>query len=91
MLVARDRGKWDQYGVKPLMLAPTPYAPLADLMVDDLNANLDWEIDHQSPAGSWVPTWAWGQYEDVWPEAALEWQGILTVKMLRSLKAFGRI
>jgi len=92
LIVTKDSAKWSTYCVKPLTLAPTPYSPLADVLDPaDISANLEYEIQHQSPAGSWAPTWAWGQYPETWPEANLEWQGILTVKMLHTLKSYNRI
>ena len=35
--------------------------------------------------------WTWGRFDTEWAKAKVEWQGQLTVKLLRSLKAFGRI
>jgi hypothetical protein len=90
-LVTREPAQWSAYSVKPLTLAPTPYSPLTDLLEDLLPMNLDHEIEHQSPAGSWLPTWSWPTYRETWPEVSLEWQGYLTVKTLHTLQAFGRI
>ncbi|MCY2951574.1 MAG: hypothetical protein NTU53_06305 [Planctomycetota bacterium] len=90
-LVTRDPAQWSTYSVKPLTLAPTPYSPLADLIDPaDISANLNYEIQHQSPSGSWLPTWTWNQYLETWPEASLEWQGHLTVKTLHTLHAYNR-
>ncbi|MBS3784431.1 MAG: hypothetical protein KGY78_08300, partial [Anaerolineae bacterium] len=62
------------------------------ILWDDLQRNLNYEIDHQTSAGSWEPTWTWGPlYPDAWAKAKLEWRGHLTLEMLATLRAFGRI
>jgi hypothetical protein len=90
--VAVDPASWRSYGAKPLTLAPTPDAAFAPTLRDALERNLDFEIESQAPDGSWRPSWSWADaYPEAWSVAAVEWAGALTVGMLRSLKAFGRI
>lgn len=90
--VARDAQSWDQYGLKPLAIAPTPSAPFASQLSGVIEENLDYEIERQMNDGSWVPPWTWGDsYPEAWPHAKRAWQGVITVNNLRSLKAFGRI
>ena len=65
---------------------------MADLLQDDLQAQLDYVIDRQTAQGTWEPTWTWGDfYPQVWEQAELEWRGHLTLETLTSLHAFGRI
>ena len=90
--VARDPAQWSGYSAKPLRLAPTPDSPLAECLARETAANLDWEIDQQSTDGSWQPNWTWqGQFPAAWEGARREWQGELTLRALRSLRAFGRL
>lgn len=88
----RDVDQWGSYCVTPLKVAPSPHALGADLIADALQAHLDYQIGHQSPQGTWDPTWTWGSsYPDVWKQAQLEWRGHLTLETLMALRAFGRI
>jgi hypothetical protein len=90
--VTRDPRQWGSYCIRPLKLAPTPHSLVADLLWDDLQVNLDYEIDHQTAEGTWDPVWTWGDlYPDVWERAKLEWRGHLTLNMLTTLGAYGRI
>lgn len=91
-VVSRDPEQWDSYCISPLKIAPTPQSPVADLIWDDLQAHLDYQIEHQSPEGSWDPVWNWAEsYPEAWEQARIEWQGHLTLETLTSLRAYGRI
>ena len=90
-VVAFDEESWGSYGLKPYWVSETPQSPLLSSLGDAAVRSLDFEIKNQGDDGSWAPNWAWGQFEDVWPKAKKEWQGQLTVKVLRALKAFGKI
>jgi hypothetical protein len=90
--VIRDPAAWTSYCAKPLKLAPFPDSPLAECLVSETARNLDWEIEQQQADGSWRPNWDWqGQYPDAWELARREWQGETTLRVLRSLRAWGRI
>jgi len=89
--VVIDPAQWTGYGVRPLWAVTGPESPLMESLSEAVNAQLDFEIGQQSADGSWHPFWNWGQYEKEWESAKLEWQGLLTVRLLRSFKAFGRI
>jgi len=89
--IETDPAQWTGYGIRPLSAAPDPASPLMEPLGDAVNAHLDFEIGRQSPDGSWHPFWSWGQFEDEWETAKVEWQGEITSKLLCSLKAFGRI
>jgi len=91
-VVVRDRDQWSEYCLTPLRAAPTPELVGAELIEDALQDHFDFVIETQSDEGSWDPTWAWGgAYPEAWEEARREWQGILTLETLTSLRAFGRI
>jgi hypothetical protein len=90
--VIRDPAAWSSYCAKPLKLAPMPDSPLAECLASEIPVNLDWEIDQQLPDGSWAPGWDWqGAYPAEWRLARREWQGELTLRALRSLRAWGRV
>jgi hypothetical protein len=91
-IVVRDPQAWAGYAAPPLKLAPTPTAPLADLLAEDLQVYLDYLIEQQTLEGTWEPTWSWGEsYPQDWTQAKREWRGILTFDTLVSLRAFGRV
>jgi hypothetical protein len=91
-VVARDPQAWAGYAAPPLKLAPTPKAPLADLLADDLQTYLDYLIEQQTPEGTWEPTWSWGEsYPEDWAQAKQEWRGLITLDTLIALRAFGRV
>ncbi len=93
VLVSHDPDSWGEHGVQPLDLAPTPDAPLADLFDPELlQANLDFLIEQQQADGSWPPAWSWAAKDaKAWAAAEREWKGILTVKALTTLRAYGRL
>ena len=92
IVVSRDPQEWDSYCAPPLKVAPSPQSIVADLLWDDLQVHLDYQIDHQTPEGTWDPVWTWGEfYPDVWEQARREWRGLLTLETLTALHAFGRV
>jgi hypothetical protein len=91
-VVSRDPQEWASYSAPPLKVAPSPHSLIADLLWDDLQVHLDYQIDRQTPAGTWEPTWSWGDfYPGVWEQARREWRGHLTLEALTALQAFERI
>ncbi len=91
-VVIRNPEQWDSYCISPLRLAPSPQSVVADLLWEDLQANLDHVIDHQTAEGTWDPAWTWGDfYPDVWEQAKMEWRGHLTLNALTTLRAYGRV
>jgi hypothetical protein len=90
--VSCDPQEWGGYVATPLKVAPTPDALVADVLQDGLEEYLNYQIDHQTPEGTWEPTWTWGDfYPDVWEQTKREWRGARTLETLTALKAFGRI
>lgn len=90
--VIADPGQWANYCLTPLRAAPRPTSLGAGAIRSVLDAHLDWTIDHQATDGSWSPTWTWfGNHPDAWLVASQAWRGILTLEMLLSLRAFGRL
>lgn len=91
-IVSQNPEKWTEFAIKPLWLAPAPHAPLAAVLWDAAQENLDFEIDHQNEDGSWSPLWSWGDADpENWKMAEREWKGVLTLAMLRTLRDYGRI
>jgi len=91
-VVERDPAAWDSYCISPLKLVSSPDSLVYDLLAEDVQANLDYQIAHQTEAGTWEPTWTWGDaYPEAWAEAKREWRGELTLSMLETLDAFDRI
>jgi len=90
--VSLEPADWESYTITPLKVAPTPASPVADLVGDGVEAYLDFELTQQRDDGGWEPVWSWaGHYPDVWPQAAVEWRGELTLEMLLALRAWGRL
>ena len=90
--VSCDPQEWGGYVATPLKVAPTPDSLVADELRAGLEMYLDYQIDHQTPEGTWEPTWTWeGSYPDVWEQVKLEWRGELTLGTLTALRAFDRI
>jgi hypothetical protein len=90
--VSQDQQEWAGYCAAPLKIASSPQSLVADILWDGLQAHLDYEVDRQTPEGTWEPTWKWDEvYPDAWERAKVEWRGHLTLETLTSLRAFGRI
>lgn len=91
-VVVRDPAKWSSYCITPLRIVPSPQSFGAELIHDELQRHLDYQILQQTPEGTWEPVWSWeGAYPEVWAQAQLEWRGRLTLETLTQLNAFGRI
>jgi len=91
-IVSRDPQQWSSYCIAPLKLATSPRSIVADLLGEALQAHLDYQIEHQTPKGTWEPTWSWGKfYPEAWEQAKQEWRGSLTLDTLTTLRAFDRI
>lgn len=91
-VVVRDASKWSSYCITPLRIIPAPQSLGADLITDELQMHLDYQIAHQTQDGTWDPTWSWGgAYPADWEQAKLEWRGVLTLEALSQLRAFRRL
>lgn len=91
-VVAREPDQWEGYGLKPLMVVTSPDAPFAQMLAQETNLNLDYEIGCHQEDGSWAPNWSWSDaFPEAWPEAEREWKGVLTVETLKTLRNFGRL
>lgn len=95
LVATTDPEQWGGYGLMPLWLAPTP-APgshAAQALGEALlHQNLDYEIDRQHDHGQWDPTWDWGpDSRAAWEMAKPDWQGVLTLQTLLTLRAYDRI
>ena len=76
---------------KASWLAPHPVSIFAKLYPEKLDKLYDKEIEKQSDDGGWWPEWQWGQFEDDWKIAKLEWAGRLTTDCLIALKEHDKI
>ncbi len=92
-VVESDPAQWSSYGLRPLDVAPSPRAPLADVIgAAAIQANLDYEVEQQLPDGSWALSWSWGgAYPDSWGQAERDWKGHLAVIKLKTLRDYGRV
>ena len=89
LTVARTEADWEGYGLKPIVLSPSPESPFADVLCDAIERNLDYEIEHQQSDGYWPTTWSWPG--EAWEDAECEWKGILTLRTLVALRDFGQL
>ena len=90
--VAREPADWEHYGLQPLSVISSPTSPLAPLLGEAIDRNLDYLIAHQGADGAWGPSWTWGDlFPETWPAAEREWKGVITVSTLRKLQTFGRL
>jgi hypothetical protein len=82
--------EWQGYVATPLTFIwslDSPFAGVFDeqLLLEDAARLRRQCIDNTH----WEPTWEWGQCDEDWATARLEWSGKLTVENLRLLSAFG--
>lgn len=90
--IATDRATWSDYGLRPLEVITSPESLFLPGYEDAVADNLDYLIETQDADGTWEPAWSWGgRWPEAWEQAAREWRGVLTLKHLRRLQAFGRI
>ncbi|NIK78488.1 hypothetical protein FHS15_003626 [Paenibacillus castaneae] len=87
--VTTDPTQWDSYCLMPVQVAESPVSLYYNELSDVVIKNLSHLLSKQEADGSWSPPWGWGQFEDVWPKAELEWKGVLTLEALRRLQAYG--
>jgi len=91
-IISTRRGEWSTYVAQPLQFIDSPTSPLADLFMPDVEQNLDYRVDTQCLDGSWAPNWSWfGSFPETCLKTEIEWKGVLTLRTLRELAAFGRI
>ncbi|TFE27252.1 hypothetical protein [Cohnella luojiensis] len=79
------------YGGYPLLIVDSPVSRYYPWYSEVIPGDLDSLIESQGEDGAWSPNWAWGRFEETWEKARVEWQGILTLKALRTLRSFGRL
>ncbi len=91
--VEMNPAKWDGYNLKPSQVIRSPRSELAPAIAPEvLEANLDYLIDTQAADGSWAPAWSWAFIDAAaWAAAERGWRGVLTLRNLETLRAFGRI
>ncbi|MWC29194.1 hypothetical protein [Paenibacillus sp. MMS18-CY102] len=77
---------WQNYCLQPIQVVQSPNSPYYKMFKEALTANLDYLVAKQTEDGCWNPAWAWGQFEDAWQHAKVEWQGWLTLDYLNILR-----
>ena len=91
-IVAKTLEALNDYVLKPIWLVTTPSSPLLDILRNEVDMNLNFEIEQQGEDGSWSPNFSWGDlHPEVWKIAKKEWQSKFTIDTLNTLNKFGRI
>ncbi len=86
-----DPAQWGGYGLQPLDIVDEPSSPLYTPFREHIDRHLDHVVETQGEDGAWAPNWSWrGQFPEAWEQAEVAWKGVITVKRLRQLAAFGR-
>ena len=76
--------------LQPLDIAGAPASPLYAPFREHVDRRLDHVVETQGEDGAWSPNWSWmGLSPEAWEEAEVAWKGVLTVRRLRQLAAFG--
>lgn len=89
--VCRDPGKWFEYNLKPVQVAPAPGSYYHEMLEEEIELNLDFILNSVGADGTWEPGWKWERYDADWTKAKSEWIGIITLDNLRILREYGRI
>ena len=91
--VVADPAGWDDYNLKPLTVVRSPASPLVPAIDPAaMDANFDYLRRQQGEDGAWRPNWSWDFVDAAaWADAEREWKGVLTLRNLMTLRAFGRI
>ncbi|MCU9614755.1 hypothetical protein OEV98_14520 [Caldibacillus lycopersici] len=90
--VTTDSQKWEEYCLQPIQVVDSPESKYYRLFKAFLSENLHYISTKQNPNGSWSPTWSWfGQFEDTWKQAKLEWEGNITLQHLLLFRNFALI
>lgn len=87
--VTTDPSQWNGYCLTPIQVAESPNSIYYSQLSGSALLYLEHLLSKQQEDGAWSPTWGWGQFEEVWPQAEREWKGVLTLEALRRLKAYG--
>ncbi len=91
-LVGTNPDAWKGYGLLPTDILPTPGGLLADTYREAAHAHCEYLIETVEEDGAWSPTWDWSALDaEAWARAKLDWKGVLTLKNLQTLEAFGRL
>ena len=87
-----DPDQWGGYGLQPLDTVDGPASALYAPFRAHVDRHLDHVVEAQGEDGAWAPNWSWmGTFPEAWEQAEVAWKGVLTVKRLRQLAAFGRM
>jgi hypothetical protein len=90
-LIRLDPEDWEEYVPTPLHFLDPKRASNFGISSADLNQQLDWLVCKMEKKGGWMPPWGDSFYSGELKVAYHEWIGVLTLKALKWLKAYGRI
>jgi len=82
-LVCLDSRKWNTYVPQPLQFEK--------FVISGVEENLDYLVDTIGENYVWSPNWTWHQYENVWLNQKVKWEGVITFHNLKVLKKYNRI
>lgn len=90
-LIRLDPEDWEEYVPTPLHFLDPKRASKFGISSADLNQQLDWLVSKMEKKGGWMPPWGDSFYSGELKVAYHEWIGVLTLKALKWLQAYGRI
>jgi len=92
-VIEYDRNKWKEYVPLPLDFVPSPEKESFGVKDSKIEENLDYYIEliEGSEEGLLIPPWGDSFYQDGLKPAYKEWQGILTLEVLKRLDNYNRI
>ena len=82
---------WEAYVPTPLNFLDPKRASNFGISPADLNRQLDWLVCKMEKKGGWMPPWGDSFYAGELKLAYHEWIGVLTLKALKWMQAYGRI
>ena len=90
-LVEWDEDKWKDYCLGPSEVIDSKAHPYYDKYRKAVDRHLEYRLEQFRKSGYIDTSWTWGQFEDHFREAQMEWRGILTLNFIRTLDGFGLI
>ena len=89
--VIRNAADRQGYSAYPLQIVDSPTSRYFAKNSDVIPHDLDSLLAQQGEDGAWPVNWTWGRYEEEWQQAEIELKGVMTLNVLRILRAFDRL
>ncbi len=87
--IEQDANKWfNSYSAKPTQVIVSMHSPGVNEMMDLIHLELVTSFNKRNPQGVFDIPWEWGQYNQEFENAKIEWMGIVAIKMLKFIKEF---